>query len=266
MPRRYRNPEITYPAFIYEEYGLDKEIIPLFMTLVLDNLYIPPKEKEFFLDGFGYRYIDDVEFRKKVDGYVLVFEKNKYVTYTNKENVHNVGNPENKKLTVKIGEIEMLGAYYSCTQLTQNENLYRLKIGEILNYPNNNHYTVSVKMTHMNKLVKSKYSNDNLYFDTGNQITTLPCPRYWNYELNEFDFPDYPDISSSSSKMDVSIEEQIKDNELFEESNSIEYWKELFDSAELSYLGTVGSPTPILYIYFKSPLYISVNNLNSKPI
>src|ERR1700722_10849758 len=111
MTRRYRQPETRYPEFVYEDYGLKRNGVPLFMILVLDNPYASKEEKLRFLTEFGYKYIDDENFQKEVDDQVLVFQRNKYVTYTNKNNFQNAGNPKFTKVTVKIGEIDMVGSY-----------------------------------------------------------------------------------------------------------------------------------------------------------
>lgn len=264
--RRFRNPPKIQTPFSYQDHGLNPIDVPLFMKLVLDDPFTTLDEKDEFLEKFGYRYLSDPDFRKNVDGDVLVFEKHKYIDYTKYSYINDIGNPNIKKGYIKIGEVEMLGAYYSSVKLTYTDHFYEMKNNNIINYPHPNHYYVDVKVTHLPELLETKFTHDELIFDTGNQITTFPCPRYWNYDNNEFDHPTFEDSSSNSSNMDVYLEEQILNNTLFEGSDSIEFWKDAYENYERTYLGTVGSPTPVFMIYLKNPLYISVNNLRPKPI
>lgn len=150
------------------------------MTLALDNPYASVEEKQRFLDEFGYRYIDDPLFRRTVDKKILEFERNRYVTYTDKNNYNNVGNPNYTKLTLEIGEIKMLGAYYSGTKIKYDDDYFEMKNGDMINFPYPKHYLVNVKVTHFDELIETNYTNNTQIFDTGNQVTILPCPKYWN--------------------------------------------------------------------------------------
>lgn len=127
MKRRYREPEVRYPEFIYEEHGLDRKTVPLFMTLILNDPYASIEDKQMFLNEFGYRYIEDKDFQKEVDGKVILLELHKYVTYTERRYIHDLGNPDNSKVTVKIGKQDYIGAYGSSTQINYCDHYFKMK-------------------------------------------------------------------------------------------------------------------------------------------
>ena len=130
-------------------------------------------QKLYFLETFGYRYLNDKSFRKEVDKKVLVFEKNNYIGYADRNNFHGIGNPENSKRIIQIGELPMINSFYSTTNISYSRPLKEMKNGDFHEFPHPNHYMVNVKTTHLNKLISGKFTNETQIFDSGNQITKI---------------------------------------------------------------------------------------------
>ena len=111
MQRRRRHHFPKQPPFDYESHNLKKENVPLFITLVLDNIYRTKEEKEDFLERFGYEYLNSQEFRNNTNNKVLVFEGIKYIGYTDRDNLFKIGNVNNPKNIINIGKLTNSGLF-----------------------------------------------------------------------------------------------------------------------------------------------------------
>lgn len=87
MRRNFRKLSINQKRFIYEDYNLISEELPDFMRIPLNDIHISIDDKERLLNEIFYKYLDDKEFRKNINGKVMVFDGSKYIDYTDENNV-----------------------------------------------------------------------------------------------------------------------------------------------------------------------------------
>src|SRR6185312_6340407 len=143
--RKFREPEIVYPPFEYEKYGLVKKELPYFIISPLDNLYASNEKKEDFFERFVYPYLIDENFRKEVDGQVLVFEGSKYIDHTYEDNIFNIGSPGKAKHLIDIGKPKIFGFMGGSKSITHTKQKVNIKTptGEPYQFNMPNHYSVN---------------------------------------------------------------------------------------------------------------------------
>lgn len=262
--RRTRAKSTRYPEFPYENYGLSKKGLPWFITTTLDDVYMSPEKKEFFLNEFVFKYISDKKFREENEGNDLVFEGTTYIGISTPGNFMRIGNQEKKKTLVEIGSPKIGAIFGGISTVEYSDKLIKTKDDNDNDYyyyaPN--HYKVLSKVSHLDTGERGTYTQNEQIFDTGAQMTVLPCPEYWNYEKQEFDYPENDEISFNSNDMRISQ----TSNDLFNEYGFIEEWQlNVKFTRKLDCIG-ITNRSIILYIHFNRPLFIGINNLKPKPI
>ncbi len=105
MRRKTRAHSIRHQPFNYEEHGIYREKLPLFITVVLDNYHKTLEDREDFYEKFVHEYLNNSEFRKNTKDQVLVFEGPKYIDYTHRENISEIGTYGKVKSIINIGEL-----------------------------------------------------------------------------------------------------------------------------------------------------------------
>ena len=92
------------------------------------------ENKDYFMNNFVYKYLEDYQFRKNTKNKVLVFEASTYIGYTDENNIYNIGNSDKMKNTVDIGElpqVNLFGVKYTnryTTELLNNDEVRDFKI------------------------------------------------------------------------------------------------------------------------------------------
>ncbi len=254
-----------YPKFDYEAHGFEREKLPSCMRVFLDEDFTSLENKEFFLQDFGYRYLRDKEFRNEVKDMVLVLEKYDYIGCMTYNEFITRETPFTRGC-IRVENKNIPSSFYYSSEVSYTDFVKNLKDGTEFNFKQTNHHYMSVYLTHKKFLKEGKYTCDSQVFDTGNQVTTFPCPRYWSYENLCFNIPFSDTDSQDSSTMRISVSSQSIINSDFEESRSIEKWNEAYDHRETLEIRTTSSVVKTTYLFFKKPMYISVNNLIPKPI
>jgi len=254
---RRRKPSVPQPKFIYENYDLDEDDIPIFMKVVLNNPWITISEKEKFMEEFGNTYLSNKNFRKQVKDKVLVFEKNKYIGYTDREDIFNIGTSGIIKNIVNIGELTQVNSFSSII-VPENKSFYTKTLSNFSNktFDWHNPYFVSINFSHISKLKKGCFITTELLFDTGNMITSNIFQKWWNYEEIYFDSPDDEDIES--------IDSESSNNLIIENSDILISWSENIGFTEDITLNMPTGNSSVKLVLLKNPMYISIGNL--KPV
>lgn len=93
------------PPFDYEGRFINKNKVPLFISIILDNHHTKLDDREYFYNNFAHEYLNNEEFRRNVENLNLVFEGPKYVGFTNSDSINKLGTPRKVKTTVNVEDL-----------------------------------------------------------------------------------------------------------------------------------------------------------------
>jgi hypothetical protein len=111
-------PKKTYkyePIFNYRQFDfLTEETVPDFAKAVFIDRFIKNTLKQKFLDEFLVPYMTDNNFRRRNSGkYIVFLNKKRYLIIDNLDNIENVGDPDDGKLCIYIGNLPNVGNVFA---------------------------------------------------------------------------------------------------------------------------------------------------------
>ena len=246
---RIREKIIKAEPFIYENYNLTKDDLPIFVLSLLDDPWIPLADKEEFLSQVAIPYLTDKKFRKENTNKVIMIEKNRFIGISHKESMHNYGDPKIVKTTINIGELPTVNCFGSII-IPKNEREYVTEKG--ISKIKSEHYKVTVNFTHLKKIEKGNYCSSEMIFDTGNEITICPSIKWWNFGIKDFDCPEFDTFSNDSNE------------NILENSDILLEWSSKIESKTKITMAQPSVSSDVLLVELNPPMYLSIDNL--KPV
>jgi hypothetical protein len=245
-------PEIEYeiePEFDYNqnEY-LTEESVPNFAKAVFIDPYIKNSLKQEFLDEFLVPYLTDYSFRNKNKGkYIVFLNKKKYLIINNHDDLASVGDINDGKLCIHIGELPKIGNTFVSKVIINREEgdtLVKKADGGNLNIFKQNPYKITCGITHIPEVRTDHIAFDNnisCIVDTGADISYLFLFKYWKFDVSNFT------------------------NNII--NGTTEYWSSRHYSTERIETSAANNIQCLVdLIVLHTPLYISINGLNPVPI
>lgn len=116
-PVRVVKPVKIEPIFNPLDYiNINEEEIPDFSKSIFRDRYLNPNEKIKFINEFSVYYLNDGNFKNKVEGKYLIFNRKKFYGYSHDMfdfEIFNDPYPDIRKWTIKIGPLNVLNGFSS---------------------------------------------------------------------------------------------------------------------------------------------------------
>lgn len=248
------------PVFNYLEYdGLTEENVPDFAKAVFVDRFIPNSLKVAYIEEFLTHYIHNPQFKRENDGKYIVFsffdDELDFFIINSKDELLGRKDVGKVRDVIPIGPLrEIYSAMISCrekkvsVESTKSKvTIPSQKLQRNISFIKSNHYRIKCGMTLSEKYIGNDDPNIrfdvNLHciFDTGADATFLFLPQYWDFEKHNF-------VRNSGDP----VIDQWHDNVLHVEPilNNV----------------ACGGKSHVDTIFFKNPLYVSINGLDPVPI
>jgi len=138
------------PPFNYDAHEYSKENIPKFIRRMLDDPYIPDREKHIFYKDFVVEYIEDSEYADSLYGSFLVFVNNKYYDVVPEfQDVFDIGRQKDTKYAIQIKADDDPYEY----RRDENGDLIKFEPAKTLS--NNSNSLVIAQKKRKNKVIKA---------------------------------------------------------------------------------------------------------------
>lgn len=163
--------------------------VPVFASLVFTDKYIKESEKIKFINKFLYKYLEDKEFRKNVQNYMLYFHNKKLYGVLASIDEVEPNKLGHELLGIQISDSPTIGYLLPIAQA----NIF---VGQLAN-PKLPH--ISCICTNINFDLNIK---EERLFDTGSSFSTIPFINDWDYINGMYLKPEEQDIFSRKINYD----------------------------------------------------------------
>ena len=270
------------PPFNYSIYDwFKKEGLPDFMLILLDHPYMLDEQKHIVVNDFYFKYFNNYEFAKSVQGGNLVFVNKIYVgIYFSDYEIMKLANYEIPKYSIPIFDVNINGSYITVNIEEKDDTIYT-------SY--NNHKpkfigvkTIIVERTSQNEKInitdrtKRIHVNRDKNFKMENEYF-VDCSITHNPEYEKYTV--YPPFNENDEKLPKKLLYDLgcTTTSLFTpqmwdfENNWItskyprisKHWKKIIGSIKPVKIAlAVGSGTIVNQIYLTKPLYVRIGNLD----